>query len=128
LYHHSKCLEPGPEFDKLGICDNPQYMDEICQAVPIQIVKLERVNLSVMSPLLTDPSVHNAKILLLIRDPRGIINARKKLDWCTEKSPDCSDPKKICADMVQDFIEARNLVRKENNNTNYIHHCFGDPR
>jgi len=50
----------------------------------------------------------NIRLLLLIRDPRGTIQSRNHRDWCPE-DPDCYDPSRLCADMVDDFNFAEKL-------------------
>lgn len=51
------------------------------------------------------------RLVLLIRDPRGILQSRKHREWCPAK-PDCSDPALVCADMVSDFSAAVKLSKK----------------
>lgn len=51
------------------------------------------------------------RLVLLIRDPRGILQSRKHREWCPAK-PDCSDPALVCADMVSDFSAAVELSKK----------------
>lgn len=51
------------------------------------------------------------RLVLLIRDPRGILQSRKHREWCPAK-PDCSDPVLVCADMVSDFNAAVELSKK----------------
>lgn len=51
------------------------------------------------------------RLVLLIRDPRGILQSRKHREWCPTK-PDCSDPALVCADMVSDFSAAVQLIKK----------------
>lgn len=51
------------------------------------------------------------RLVLLIRDPRGILQSRKHREWCPTK-PDCSDPALVCADMVSDFSAAVRLIKK----------------
>lgn len=51
------------------------------------------------------------RLVLLIRDPRGILQSRKHREWCPAK-PDCSDPALVCADMVSDFNAAVELSKK----------------
>jgi len=51
------------------------------------------------------------RLVLLVRDPRGILQSRKHREWCPTK-PDCSDPALVCADMVSDFNAAVKFSKK----------------
>lgn len=51
------------------------------------------------------------RLVLLIRDPRGILQSRKHREWCPTQ-PDCSDPALVCADMVSDFSAAVRLIKE----------------
>lgn len=108
--YHPKCTDR--EFLKHpDLCGDPKYLDGICTALPIQVTKLDRINLRFMLPLLEDESIGSTtKILYLVRDPRAVINSRKDFPWCVN-TPECIDPTYLCRDMVQDFNEAQNLVK-----------------
>lgn len=54
-------------------------------------------------------------MVLLVRDPRGLLQSRKHRDWCP-KSPDCSEPARVCADLVSDFEAAVIYKKKYPNN------------
>lgn len=45
------------------------------------------------------------RIVLLIRDPRGVLQSRKHREWCPTE-PDCFDPGTLCSDMVADYHAA----------------------
>lgn len=51
------------------------------------------------------------KIVLLIRDPRGVLQSRKHREWCPNE-PDCSDPSILCSDMVLDYKTAVKFSKK----------------
>ena len=54
--YHPKCT--GREFLKrIDFCGDPRYLDGICTALPIQVTKLDRINLQFMQPLLTDDEI-----------------------------------------------------------------------
>lgn len=53
----------------------------------------------------------NVRILLLIRDPRGMLQSRKHRVWCPG-SPDCDNPNIACKDMVSDYKAAVVLAKK----------------
>ena len=52
-----------------------------------------------MSKLLSN----QLKVVLLVRDPRGIYSSRKSLYWCKKDS--CLDPSLICQEMEEDLKE-----------------------
>ena len=59
------------------ICSDVVYLDEVCKALPIQITKLVRCNLKIVSKILNDVKLENTlKMILLIRDPRAMIHSR----------------------------------------------------
>ena len=47
------------------------------------------------------------KVVLLVRDPQGIYNSRKGLDWC--KNDTCLDPSVICSELEQDMMDFTHL-------------------
>lgn len=59
------------------------------------------------------------RLVLLVRDPRGILQSRKHREWCPT-NPDCSDPALVCADMVSDFSTAVQLIEKYPHTFRYI--------
>ena len=62
----------------------------------------------------------NEKILLLVRDPRGVIASRwgDVSSWCLGK-PDCDDPRRLCSDMEADYYTAKIFLAKYPNNFRY---------
>lgn len=56
---------------------------------------------------------NHLKVVLLVRDPRGIFSSRKSLYWC--KNDSCLDPSVICQEMEQDVIEFDRLHSQEPN-------------
>ncbi|XP_063989034.1 carbohydrate sulfotransferase 5-like isoform X1 [Diachasmimorpha longicaudata] len=92
------------------LCWNPEFASKLCRLFPFQSMKLVRLRLSVAEVLLEDTSL-GIRLVLLVRDPRGLLQSRKHRDWCPT-SPDCSEPARICADMVSDFESAVKLSEK----------------
>ena len=81
------------------------------KALPIQVTKVDRINLKFVSELLEDEEIgFNTKIFYLVRDPRAVIHSRKNFPWCV-KTPECIDAKYLCRDMVQDYHEAQRLTK-----------------
>lgn len=48
-------------------------------------------------------------MILLIRDPRGVMNSREHEYWCQTK--DCILSESLCRDMVSDYKAAVNLKK-----------------
>ncbi len=92
------------------ICEDAQFIGEMCKLFPFQTVKSVRLRLSLGRALL-DNKMLSVRLLLLIRDPRAIIRSRRNSDWCS-KGADCYDPEILCKDMEDDWKHAEELRRK----------------
>lgn len=92
------------------ICWDPEFVSRFCRLFPFQSMKTVRLRLRVAEELLAETSL-GARLALLVRDPRGILQSRKHRSWCPGRS-DCSDPAVVCADMVSDFSVATRLIKK----------------
>ncbi|XP_012537540.1 carbohydrate sulfotransferase 5 isoform X1 [Monomorium pharaonis] len=92
------------------ICWDPRFVSKFCRLFPFQSMKLVRLRLHVAESLLAEEDL-GIRLVLLVRDPRGILQSRKHREWCPAK-PDCSDPALVCADMVSDFNAAVELSKK----------------
>lgn len=91
-------------------CSNPAYVSTVCQFMPYHIIKEVRLLVKHSETFLTDPKL-NVKIILLIRDPRGIINSRERESWC-KGHPDCENVSNLCKVMEIDFVAAKRLTQK----------------
>lgn len=47
----------------------------------------------------------NLNVILLVRDPRGILQSRKHREWCPG-NPDCDQAVNLCDDMISDYRAA----------------------
>jgi len=92
------------------ICFVPQFLSKFCSLFPFQSMKLVRMRLSLMEDILADANI-GAKVLFLVRDPRGTIQSRRRRHFCQE-SPDCYEPLKLCADLVSDYLTALTFKKK----------------
>ncbi|XP_011870858.1 PREDICTED: carbohydrate sulfotransferase 6-like isoform X2 [Vollenhovia emeryi] len=92
------------------ICWDQRFVSKFCRLFPFQSMKLVRLRLRIAENLLAEEGL-GVRLILLIRDPRGVLQSRKHREWCPAK-PDCSDPALLCADMVSDFSAAVELSRK----------------
>lgn len=48
--------------------------------------------------------------MFLVEDPRATFQSRKSLSWC--KEPDCTEPTKLCKDLVSDYGAAKEMLSK----------------
>ena len=91
--------------------------------MPIQVTKVDRINLKFVSELLEDEEIgFSTKIFYLVRDPRAVMHSRKDFPWCV-KTKECFDPTYLCQDMVQDYYESQRLLKLSPNNFMYVSFC-----
>lgn len=90
-------------------CKNPKFLSSVCRIFPIQVIKTVRVTLNQIASLFDDSEL-NLKLILLIRDPRGVINSRSKQDWCVQ-SDSCMNIETLCKRMEADYYEAKRLQK-----------------
>ena len=64
-------------------------------------MKTVRLPLAGIDKLLARADLIDLKVVLLVRDPRAIINSRRRMQWCTD--PVCSSPKVLCRMMVDNY-------------------------
>lgn len=91
-------------------CFDANFLNQYCRLFPFQSMKVVRLRASLAEPLLADADL-NVRAILLIRDPRGIIQSRKHRDWCPSE-PDCESPAILCKDLVADYRAAEILTKK----------------
>ena len=62
--------------------------------------------------LLSDPDLGTTlKIVVLFRDPRGLMNSRSSFDWC-KSQPYCFDPGAVCKDIQADIVAAYKIKER----------------
>ncbi|XP_050719845.1 carbohydrate sulfotransferase 4-like isoform X2 [Eriocheir sinensis] len=97
--------------DDLGdaLCFNDTFLTQACLLFPWSAMKLVRLRLRLLRPVLMDSTL-NVRVIYLVRDPRGVINSRTDtVQWC--KTSDCIDPHYLCRDMEDDLKAARDLQK-----------------
>ncbi|KAK1123609.1 hypothetical protein K0M31_008310 [Melipona bicolor] len=109
VFNHNTHLWKQCQIHK-KICWDPRFVSKFCKLFPFQSMKIVRLRLRAAEKLLEQEDL-GMRLVLLIRDPRGILQSRKHREWCPTK-PDCSDPALVCADMVSDFSAAVRLIKK----------------
>ena len=76
------------------MCFLPEFLSFACRLHPIRLIKTVRIRLKSLASLLEDPQL-KLKVILLVRDPRGVFNSRQSdlvSAWCT--GDDCASPRK----------------------------------
>ena len=82
-------------------CYNPIYQTEKCVNAQVRFIKTVRLRptLKELEKLLQENV--NLKIVLSMRDPRGIMNSRLP-NWCGD-NPNCNNVTQLCLQMEQDL-------------------------
>ena len=80
-------------------CLNPTNQNEICSKANLNIIKTVRCKLQDVKELM---KIQGLKVIVLHRDPRGVMNSRIQKHWCTSK--------KLCILKVVYTIFSKNCV------------------
>ncbi|XP_022115811.2 carbohydrate sulfotransferase 3-like [Pieris rapae] len=91
------------------LCFDADFTSKFCKLFPFQSMKIVRVRLHLIQQLLENKEL-NIKVVLLIRDPRGVMQSRQHRNFC-QPSPDCWKPELLCADMISDYVAASRLIK-----------------
>ncbi|XP_064486839.1 carbohydrate sulfotransferase 3-like isoform X2 [Ornithodoros turicata] len=91
------------------LCFKTEYVTRICERAPLHVMKITRLSVAQVKDLVEDKQFGSAKIVHLVRDPRGILASRKLLDWC--RSSNCSDYRHLCGEMRLDLDAFDELQR-----------------
>ncbi|VVC89574.1 unnamed protein product, partial [Leptidea sinapis] len=108
-FSHNTRLWDHCKFKK-DLCLDAQFTSSFCKLFPFQSMKVVRVRLRLIKQLLEDKEL-NIKVMLLVRDPRGVMQSRQHRNFC-QPAPDCWEPELLCADMVSDYVAAGRLLQK----------------
>ena len=66
-----------------------------------RLIKTVRLRLSCIQDLIMAKHI---KMIVLVRDPRGVMKSRENIEWC--KYPACSDVFNLCQDLTNDLQAA----------------------
>ena len=99
-------------------CFMPSLTEQTCPLFPIRLIKLVRMRLETVKKLFEDPELNTLKLVFLIRDPRGVMNSRASMDWCSK--PECSEPKVLCDDLYNDYLSAVEIKKKYPNKIHIV--------
>ncbi|XP_042213048.1 carbohydrate sulfotransferase 1-like isoform X2 [Homarus americanus] len=92
-----------------ALCFNDVFLKEACKLFPWSIMKIVRLQLKLLRPILEDSQL-NTRIVYLVRDPRGVINSRTDtVRWC--HTEDCKNPENLCRDMDDDLTTALQMQK-----------------
>jgi len=97
---------------KETMCLMPEYLNRVCPLYPIRLIKTVRLRVAKVEKLLQDPAM-DLKVILLVRDPRGVYNSRSSgpvTTWCVKDQ--CSNPKVGCQDLLADIRAAEDLATR----------------
>ncbi len=107
----------SPLLPASSACFMPNFVSQACPIFPVRLIKTVRLRVSGTEPLLRDKDL-NLKMIILVRDPRGVMNSRSKMDWCDK--PKCADVGRVCSDLEKDFEAAKSLKVKYPNQVELI--------
>lgn len=94
------------------LCADAQFLGAFCAAFPLQSMKVVRLRLALAEELLSAEELGGmVRVVLLVRDPRGVLQSRKHREWCPGRA-DCDRPRRLCGDMVADWKAARRLQER----------------
>ena len=91
-----------------SLCFMPEFLSFACRLHPIKLVKTVRLRAREIAQLLAGAPELGLRVVLLVRDPRGVFNSRGGAlvaNWCTEE--DCASPSNECRDLLEDFNTAK---------------------
>jgi hypothetical protein len=91
-------------------CYTTEFLTKSCNLFPFQTMKLTDTRLDITAQLLEFEDL-NVKIIYLVRDPRGSLMSRKKIDWC-RATKTCIKAKIVCDILVSDYKAAHQLKKK----------------
>ena len=76
----------------------------------VRLVKTVRMQVSYVEDLLMEPSL-DLTMILLVRDPRGVMKSRNKLEWCSQRPETCASVSNMCNDLNDNIQTALRLVQ-----------------
>nr|XP_046918080.1 carbohydrate sulfotransferase 1-like [Dermatophagoides farinae] len=107
------------KFRTMAICYDNEFMSDVCIRSRYNIIKTVRLRIRDIEPLIRKMgTANNLKIIYLVRDPRGIYNSRKSMEWCN--TDQCTNLTNICNDMRQDLNDFDRLKKSSNIGNNLL--------
>ena len=88
-----------------------QFLEEMCRTTPVSVVKVTHMMFGLVRDMLENEAIGpQLQVLLLVRDPRSVMNSRWKRPWCD--TVDCKDARVTCQDEEDDFMEYVKLKKE----------------
>ena len=87
-------------------CYDSTYQRDKCLDAQVRFIKTVRLRGTEIEKVLTENI--NLKIIILMRDPRGIMKSRTDHDWCGKKRH-CNNVTELCQQMELDLATAVSL-------------------
>ena len=95
---------------KIGLptskCLKPKLLSEICQTFPKRLIMDQNIFIGEAEKFLSSNELQTSttfKVILLVRDPRGVINSRELLHQCDSQNKfECVDVPKLCQKLDAD--------------------------
>lgn len=91
-------------------CFMPEFLNRVCPLFPTRLIKTVRLRMTLVEELLRDADL-SLKVIFLVRDPRGVMNSRDSMDWCSDSSA-CGSVDVMCKDLFSDVRYANELNEK----------------
>ena len=114
LWNTCKTLCPGCNDGLVSReCSILSFYNSTCPKFPIRLIKTVRFRMEDSEKLLLDPDIGKSlKIILLVRDPRGVMKSRSSQakSWCN--FAECSDPDILCKNLQNDVSAAFRLAAR----------------
>ena len=104
----SSCTQAHNNTD---LCFHPPFTSQFCKLFPFQAMKVVRLRVGLTEELVRDKKL-DMKVMLLVRDPRAVLESRKHRQDFFPNCSDCYDPAVLCGDMLADYVAINNLNRK----------------
>ena len=84
----------------LGECLEPENRAKLCSFMPRRLVKTNHLLFKEVAQLLLEPDMKKLKVILFVRDPRGIFHSQRTSDVCQlpqfKDVPSCKNEKEFC--------------------------------
>lgn len=88
------------------ICSaSPNIWTNACSKHNVHVLKIVRLHVVDLEPFTRMLPGYKVKIILIVRDPRAVINSRLNIPWSGERT----DPGKVCGNMLENYDSAMRL-------------------
>lgn len=109
LFKQTRVLENVREKD---IALDHNFISRVCQIYPYQSMKVIRIELEGFKRTFDDNEL-NMKVVLLIRDPRAVMNSMNGVNWCQPDLIGCTgySPELYCDSLVREHYTAKRFIK-----------------